>query len=215
VSEGKIYITETGVELRIGRIPRQSIDRFVAEHPYPDPPMVEVETWAGDTESVPDYEAVEYRRDVLDYYSNTHHAQLDLIADAVQIVDDTSIETELRALGLPQTKASQLLFLTQSPAELRNVVEEVFYQSTVTPRGIMDATQLFGVKWRGKPVDLLAIPGSGATANAVYGDRMAARWGGYIDWGVFCKLPGPRQSEIVALCRMDNRLQTLMVRTRG
>lgn len=176
--------------------------------------MVEVETWAGDTESVPDYEDEEYRRDVLEYYSETDHAQLNLIADAVQIVSGAISTDELRVLGLPQTKTSRLLFLAQNPAELRDIVEVVFYNSTVTQRGIIKAAKLFGVKWKGKLVNPFAIPKGGATANGAYGDRMAARWGGYIDWGTFCELPGPSQSEIVALYRIDNRLQTLMIRTR-
>lgn len=209
------YTTRGGYLLHIGRIPRQRIDQFTVDHPMPEPPMRTVEVWGDISEEVPDYNDPEYQRIVIKYYDDTSVAQLKLIADAVQIISDDYAIDDLRTLGLAKTKTSLLTFLTQDTTELQSVVEEVFYQSTVTPRGVMEAAKLFGVKWHGRPVNPFTIPKSGAIANAVYGDRVAARWNGYIDWNVFCELPGPRQSEIVALYRIDNRLQTLMSQVKG
>jgi len=206
------YTTEAGVELLIGRIPRQHIDRFIAQYPQPEPPMVEVETWAGDAEEVANYDAPEYKQAMLDYYTETGYAQIELIAEAIEVDTGSADFADLESLGIVTDKASFLRhILVQNPVDLEAVTEAVFYNSTVTPRGIMEAADLFGVTWRGKRVSPFVPDKTGAKANAVYGDQLAARWAGW-RWEGFYSLPGVRQSEIVALYRLDSRLQILMSR---
>jgi hypothetical protein len=206
------YVTRGGYRLKIGRVPRQRIDQFVASHPMPDPPTKTVEVWGEIPEEVPDYDDPAYKQKLLAFYADFGFGQLELITEAVQVLPGADSVSDLYAMGLIQTKTSPLPFVTRNRAELQDIVEEVFYNSTVTPRGIYEAAQLFGVRWRGGLINPLAIPPTGATANGVYGDRLAARWHGYRDWDAFCELSGPRQSEIVALYRIDNRLQVLMAR---
>jgi hypothetical protein len=176
----------------------------------PEPPLIEVETWV-DAEEVPNYDAPEYKEALDKYYVAFGIAQIELINDAVRIISSTSDIDDLRKLGLVQSEISLLPFITRNQAELQGIVEEVFYNSTVTLRGIYEATKLFGVKWRGRLINPLAVPPTGAIANCIYGDWMAARWGGY-RWDAFCELSGPRQSEIVALYKIDNRLNILMTK---
>lgn len=199
------YTTAEGHRLRIGRIPRARIDAFGATNPPPEPPTKTVEVWGGLPEKVPDTNDPEYQEAVSKYYIDTRLDQLDLIADAVDIVSDSGALDEIESLGLARDEASSLAFLVRDPAELQDIVEGVFYNSTVTPRGIIEAAQRFGVRWEGKPVNPLAIPKGSAMSNGVYGDQMAARWRGYT-WDDFCNLSGPRQSEIVALRRLDTML---------
>jgi len=205
------YTTSTGITLELGRIPRQRIDRFAAENPLPEPPTVPVETWAGDTEDVPNRNDPEYLDAVNKYYIDTRLDQLELIADAVDIVSDRGALNEIESLGLARDMSSPLAFLVRGPVELQEIVEGVLYNSTVTARGIIEAAERFGVKWKGTLVNPLAIPKTGATANGVYGDQMAARWRGYT-WDEFCELPGQRQSEIVALHRLDTMLGIITAR---
>lgn len=215
-TEGGIYTTETGVELRVGRIPRQSIDRFIAAHPPPEPPTVEVETWAGDTEEVLDHDAPEYQRAMTAYYTATGYAQLELIAGAIEIVDAAAPElADLRGLGIAPDKASLLRHvLVQSGADLETVTEAVFYNSTVTPRGIMEAADLFGVTWRGKPVNPFAGKKSNGKANGAFNHRQAAALSGY-NWTAFCEMSGPEQSEIVCFRLLSARLDILQQRQGG
>lgn len=215
-TEGGIYTTETGVELRVGRIPRQSIDRFIAAHPPPEPPTVEVETWAGDTEEVLDHDAPEYRQAMTAYYAATGYAQLELIAGAVEIVDASAPElADLQSLGIATDKASFLRHvLVQSGADLEAVTEAVFYNSTVTPRGIMEAAELFGVTWRGKQVNPFAGAKSSGKANGAFNHRQAAELSGY-NWTEFCQMDGQEQSEIVCFRLLSARLNILQQRRRG
>lgn len=215
-TEGEIYTTEAGVELRIGRIPRQSVDRFIAAHPPPEPPIVEVETWAGDTEEVLDHDAPEYRRAMAAYYAATGYAQLELIAGAIEIVDASAPElADLQTLGIATDKASLLRhILVQSGVDLEAVTEAVFYNSTVTPRGIMEAVDLFGVTWRGKPISPFAGAKSSGKANGAFNHRQVAALSGY-NWTEFCRMGGPEQSEIVCFRLLSSRLDILQQRRGG
>ena len=201
------YTTRDGHTLALGRIQRQAIDDFAAENKPPDPPMREAETWTGIVQVV-DYDAPEYQQAMGKYNADTHLAQLDLIAGAVEIISDASNIEEMQLLGLPQKKAALLAFLIQDRNDIRTIIEIIFYNSTVTEQGIIDAAKRFGVKWNGVAVNPFAIPHSGATSFGVYGDQLAARWGGYT-WEDFCQLSGPRQSEVVTLCRLENLLQII------
>jgi len=177
----------------------------------PEPPLKTVEVWGDISENVPDYDAPEYLDALQSYYAEFGFAEIELVSGAVSIVSGTDDIEDLQRMGVLDTNASPLPFITQDKAELQSIVEAVFYNSTVTPQGIAEAAEMFGVRWQGGLINPLIIPPTGATANGIYGDWIAARWGGY-RWDEFCELAGPRQSEIVALYRIDNRLQMLMIR---
>ena len=208
------YTTTTGITLQLGRIPRARIDQFAGMHQPPEPPTVAVKTWVDDTEDVPNYKDPGYLEAINGYYVSTRLDQLELVADAIDIVSDHGVMDEIELLGLARNKVSVLAVAITNPSELQEIVDGVFYSSTVTMRGIVEAAQRFGVKWNGKPVNPLAIPKGAAVASGAYGDQMASRWYGYT-WDNFCKLPGPAQSEVVALCRLDSMLGVLEERARA
>ena len=89
------------------------------------------------------------------------------------------------------------------------IVAGVFYESTVTQRGVDEAARSFGVTWYGNPVDPNKGPKSPAMYLSPYGDRRAAQDAGY-KWSEFIELSGPEQSTEVAYHRLSNRLEWLM-----
>lgn len=195
------YLTESGYRLEIGRVPRREIDTFVATHPMPNPPTRTVEVWGGIVEEVPDYSSTQYKRELAGYYISIGYEQIDLIAPAVSIDKTVRADeiADIHSLGIAGNDTELLQhILSQSPRDSQTVVEAVMYNSTVTTWGIMEAAELFGVTFRGKRVNPL-IGTSDIRANGVFCDRLAVRWDGSYNWSEFCELPGPEQSEIVAL----------------
>jgi len=219
-TEGKIYTTETGVELRIGRIPRQSIDRFVAEHRPPEPPMITVETWAGDVEEMPDHDAPEYQRAMGQYWLRMGKEHVALIADAVTVLSDTRLSelAELREVGLVTAESDSVadfLRYIVSDADTKEIVGVVLYNSTVTDRGLLEASVRFNVSWRGKRVSALSVLGdSPGRYGPEFEARRAAQFCG-LPWRHFCKLGGPAQSSVVAFFRLNNSLAWLQSKRRG
>ena len=207
-----IYVTQCGVRLEIGRIPRRAIDAFARDHLVPEPPMKQVDAPVfGDiVEEAPDLEDPEYLVEMRRYYLEVGYAQIDLIADGVTILDEVGTPEELAFLELSD-EPSELLrtIIFDNRDDLTNVVEEVFYQSTVTQRGIEEAARTFGVTWYGQPVDLTKGPRSPAMYLSPFGDRKAAEAGGY-NWREFIELTGPEQSAVVAHHRLSNRLDWLL-----
>jgi hypothetical protein len=208
------YATTAGMRLEVGRIPRQKIDNFIGGRPLPEPPTRTTEVFGGDTEEVPILDDPGYRRALLDYYITFGHDQVDLIADAVQIIGDVPLAEleELRELGLAEGDGHADLLrhvVLGSDDDLAAVVELVMYQSTVTERGIAEAAQAFNVTWMEKPVLQWGIPGSYGRHGAPFEARKAAQFSRY-NWHDFCALSGPEQSAIVAFYRLSTRLEWLM-----
>jgi hypothetical protein len=211
-----VYVTKSGVRLEIGRIPRRLIDEFVRDHPVPEPPMkqVEAEVFGGIKEEMPDTKDPEYLLEMRRYYLEVGYKQIDLIAPAVKILDEIGTAEELEFIGLSDNPADLLRSVVfDNQDDLTNVVEEVFYQSTVTQRGIEEAAKMFGVTWHGMPVDLTKGPKSPAMYGSQFGDRKAAKEGGY-NWREFIELSGPEQSAVVAHHRLSNRLDWLLAHTK-
>jgi len=207
-----LYTTRGGVRLEIGRIPRRLIDEFARAHPMPEPPMKQVEAPVfGDIkEEAPDTHDPEYLLELRRYYTEVGYAQIDLIIDGVTILDEVGTPDELEFLGLDGDKGELLRSLILANQEdLSAVVAGVFYESTVTQRGVDEAARMFGVSWYGNPVDPNKGPKTPAMYLSPFGDRKAARDAGYT-WSEFIELSGPEQSAIVAFHRLDNRLAWLM-----
>lgn len=209
------YTTEGGVRLRISRIPRQLIDEFVARKPAPEPPAREVKTWAGDTEQVLDHDDAEYLLERQAHQIAFGREMMGLLVQAVEMPTCAGRQAELdelQALGLAGDNATYLCHKAlRSDDDLNAVVELVFYLSTVTARGLLEAQREFGVTWRDKPLQVLGGPTGRAQANGAFGDRQAAHWARW-KWIDFRELPGPEQSRIVALYRLTNRLEVLASR---
>ena len=208
------YVTKAGTHLEVGRIPREKIDNFITGRPLPEPPMRKVEVFGGEMEDVPILDDADYQAALSNYYIELGCDKANLITSAVKILDDTDFTIdleELRNLGLAQGDghADLLRYIVLGNVEdLERVVELVFYNSTVTDRGILEAAQSFGVTWLRQPV-MAHIPSKGeAMALRVFGDRQAAQWAHY-NWEEFSELSGPKQSAVVAFYRLNMRLNQL------
>lgn len=215
---GATYTTKNGVRLEIGRIPRQAIDRFVVAHPMPEPPMRKQAAFGGIEEDVPILDDPGFQRAMMDYYVEMGHDQVDLIAEAVEIVGDIEMllveAGELREAGIVEDEADLLRYIVLGNTnDLAAVVGEVFYQSTVTERGIDEAKETFGVTWAGQGVETWHVAGTPGRYKQMFQDRLAAKFDGY-NWTEFCELSGPQQSGVVAFYRLNNRLEALMAQQR-
>lgn len=207
-----IYTTEAGIRLEIGRIPRQDIDNLLARHPMPEPPTRKVIVWGDVEEDEPVWLDPTYQAALTGYWLAFSREQLSIVAPAVTIVSGEVVNLrELEEAGIVSSDpASQLRAgVLTATADLQAVIEWVFYYSTVTQRGIDEATAAFRVLWMDKPVLAWKVPGAPAEYAPLYRDRQVARSGGY-SWERFCQLPGPEQSAEVAFHLIENRLHWLM-----
>lgn len=208
-----LYVTHDGTRLEIGRIHRSHIDNFIARNPAPEPPTRKVEVWGGVEEAVPVWDDPEYQAELQRHYLRLGREQLELIRPAITVLDTVALEEveELQEAGIVEASGiGRLLYGALAyDADLTAVVEEVFYQSTVTRRGIDEATAAYGATWFDEPVVAWKVPELPAEYSQIYQDRQAARFNGYL-WEHFCELPGGRQSEAVAFFLIQNRLDWLI-----
>lgn len=208
--------TSTGYELEVGRIPRERIDAFLLAHPEPEPPTREVEAFGGVVEKVEVLDDPAYLAALQAHRLEMGAAQIDLIADAVEI-EGTGWErefAELRELGLAgdNPKADVLRYVVLgNDADFAGVVEEVLYNSTVTLRGLEEAAERFGVTWLGQRVPVVSPPGGPGRGSNLFGDRQAAKFS-LLTWEEFCTLPGPEQSAAVAFHRLTMELEERAVK---
>lgn len=207
-----IYTTEAGIQLEIGRVPRQDIDNLLARHPMPEPPTREVTVWGDVTEDEPVWDDPVFQAELTGYWLRLGRDQLTVVAPAITVSSGEQADLrELQEAGITGSDpASQLRAgVLTTTADLQRVIELVFYLSTVTQRGIDEATAAFRVLWLDKPVLAWKVPGAPAEYAPLYRDRQAARSGGY-SWERFCQLSGPEQSAEVAFYLIENRLRWLM-----
>lgn len=202
------YATQDGYVLALGRIPRQHIDTFTSKYAPPEPPLKEVETWAG-TERVPDLDDSAYVAAMDRYYIQLAKSHVELIAPAVELPAGVDIGElyELRKANLLQNDNNVVGFLLYmlSDDDMSNVVQIILYNSTVTERGIAEAAKRYNVLWMNKSVMAWHVPGTPGAYGAEFEARLAARYA-LMAWEDFCNLTGPEQSASVCFFRQANRL---------
>lgn len=180
----------------------------------PAPPTEKVRAFGDVEEEVPVWDDPEYQEALSDYYWQVGHDQVGLIAAAVEISGaeayaEELAELEMTGLHTGDDKADLLRYILLDDRDVAGVVEAVFYNSTVTERGIQEATELYAVTWQGRPVQAWRVPRTPGRYGLVFEARRAARYGGY-EWRDFCTLTGPEQSAEVAFYRLEGKLQWLM-----
>ncbi len=156
----------------------------------------------------------EYQAQFLAWQVAFGNSLLEVIAEVVEIPESIIAKVEdelreLRELDICEVGAASILrFILCNAEDLANVVSLVLYESTVTARGLKEAQELYDVRWNGKQLSVISKPSGRATASGIFSDRISAQWA-HCKWEEFCNLPGPEQSAIVALHRLQNRLEYL------
>lgn len=216
-----IYTTKAGVQLEIGRIPRFLIDQLLVNYPEPEAPTRTEEIWGGFTEEVPDRDDPDYRFRLQIWYATIINEQTAVILPAVRVmggvetVDLSELEQLQQAGILSDVQTADLLQyeVLKNNEDATAVTELVFYHSTVTQRGIDEATQAYRVTWFDQPVLAWKAPELPAQYTNLYRDRQSAQMAGYT-WEQFCTMSGPEQSAIVAYHLISGRLEWLISKYR-
>ena len=214
------YVTSSGFRLGTGRIDRRKIDKFAGERPVPEPPMktaadLGIAVFGGveDEELLPIWDDPGYLMELQDYYQKIGDEEFDLIAGAINLLDAVPKKDlqELREFEIDVSDPADFLRFTvlNSDKDMTEIVALVFYNSTVTARGMMEAAKTFNVTFRDEPVALVGHEEGQGKASPLFSHRRAARASNYT-WEEFCELPGPEQSTVVAFHRLEGRLQWLM-----
>jgi hypothetical protein len=202
------YVTRAGIPISVGRVDRRLLDAIVL--PEPQPPVRQVETWGGVTESVPVYTDPAYERAMQGWHSRLWRESLDVIALALSFtIPENNDLAALAAIGLARGTPADYLRLSICAADQIALVAAVYYQSTVTQRGIAEAAQRFNYTWRDKPLEAWTIGYSYGKRGALAVDYRAAVRSG-MTWPQFCALPGPEQSTCVAFWMLEDRLNWLL-----
>ena len=215
------YVTSNGYRLGVGRISRQRIDAFAGKRPIPKPPVksaseLGIPVFGGEKaeaeEMLPIWDDPEYLEELQNYYQKIGAEEFDLIAKVITLLDDVPEETlaEVNEFGIDTSDPANFLrfVVLDNDHDLTKLTALVFYNSTVTPRGMMEAVKTFDVTFNDEPVAPMAKSGP-AKASPMFGHRQAAKANNYT-WEEFCTLPGPEQSAVVAFHRLGERLQWLM-----
>lgn len=209
------YLTRAGLRLLVGRVPRRELDRYVAQHQPPTPPLKAFTAWGEVTEWLPDHTDAAYLSQYRTWELRMIDQELALIAEAVTPIDapDYVVLDGWRIADGALTGNDwwdwlRLVALADD-TDRHNVVSLVWYHSTVTERGITEAAALFGVTWNGKPISPYRAGSSKAQALPAFSHRRITRALGY-EWGAFCALDGPAQSEHVCFFMLDAKLSSRM-----
>jgi hypothetical protein len=216
------FTTSRGVRLRIGRLPRKTLDDFAAAHPPPIPPTVWKEVFGG-REQVENPNDEAYKAELFAYHLGLGYDQIEMLMPAIEVLDDWAADekfSELCEAGAVDTstperaRASYLLEVAVVDDDMRLIVDEIFYQSTTTDRGIREAERLFNVTWSDEDIYAWRVNTTPGKFSLFFEDRDAATFDHY-NWRDFCALTGPEQSAVVAHYRLRQRLESLASRIEG
>ena len=210
----------SGQTVRVGRIEREKIDSFNASNPEPEPPRksaadLGIEVFGGieETEFLTVLDDPEYLAALDDYHVSMAAKWLDLFASVVDFDFPAAEADDLAEMGIidPDSPADILdTLIIRSREDTAELIAAILYNSTVTVRGLREASEKFNIRWRGKRLSALhKLSVTPVDGSDVFGARQAARANG-ISWLEFCKLTGPEQSDEVAFHLLDGRLEWLI-----
>jgi len=201
-------VTQTGATIKIGRVERRALDAL--DVPRPQPPLRIVETWGEITEQVPVLDDVDYQQRLGDWRQRIFLEQWQLIVPALEISGiDMAEAVALHAAGIGDGSPSDALHYTLTYAEQKHIIAAVYYQSTVTARGIIEAEARFGYTWHGQPLSSWSVGYTPGARGQLAADWRAA-FRSQLSWSEFCAIPGPEQSAHVAFWALEDRLAYLV-----
>ena len=202
------FITREGLRIKVGRVDRRLLDNI--DVPEPAPPLKQVETWGGLVESLPVFDDPAYQRAMQRWRADVWRANLDVIVAALGFVipKDSGLDA-LREIGMGNGTQADYLRFNVCAIEQTQLVELVYYNSTVTQRGIVEAEARFGYEWRDKPLSAWAVGYTPGKRGGLAVDYRAAFRSG-LTWDEFCAQSGPDQSALVAFWMLEDRLGWLL-----
>lgn len=213
---GAEYRTKNGLDLLLLRVARRRLDDFARRYPPPQPPVKVVTVYGGIEDEIPDLDAPEYLDALGNWSLHLADLQFDVIADGIEIAvrpREHPAYRELLNLGIATGKNAKREFLRfvalADNDDMREVIQDIYYLSTTTERGIEEAYTLFNATWANKDIRGWYVKRSKAEYSRYYEDRSVATWAHY-RWDEFCALPGFEQSVFVAQYRLHNRIEWLV-----
>jgi len=198
----------------LGSVDRRLIDRLRLGHEEPSPPTRTVMAWGDVEEEIPIYDDPTYQAQMIEYHLWLAEEEIGILIDAVTILDADAIDwSELGELGelglvIPNEKIGLLLYLIND-SDKAGIIEQIFYHSTVTTRGIAEAERAYNITWYDQSVYAWRIPGTPGRVGDLFEARQAARFS-HLSWDEFCDLSGPEQSAVWVFRRLSRRLEWLL-----
>ena len=214
---GKVE-TSAGITLSVSGISRKVLDAFLHYRTPPEPPLKIVKAYKGFEEQVPDYDDPQYQEAYIHYVTAIAMDRFNIVINAVTFdiqPMEHPVYLKLREAGIATGNTEQdiksefIRFVALDKIkDIAVVMDEILYLSTVTQRGIDEASDRYNVTWLGKRVEAFGVPKSKATYLQPYEDRDAAMEY-HVPWEQFIQLSGSEQSAIVAHYRIRRRLAWL------
>jgi hypothetical protein len=162
-------------------------------------------------EEIPDYKNAEYQQALYNWRVQIWREQLRAIAAAItfSLTSEARQKLEaLQAIGMGTGTDADFLRFCVCEADQAAIVEAVYYQSTVTQRGIAEAEERLNYTWRDKPLSIWTVGYTYGKRGALAVDMRAAFRSG-LTWQQFCALSGQEQSLLVAFWSLEERLNWL------
>ncbi len=205
------YKLSSGKHVGFDRIPRALLDDFEFNHPPPIPPLIEVPAFGG-TELMEDFDDESYLSELNEYSLATIFDRMGLASpylDEFGELDEYASDIMERE-SLPSMSA-------MTPTDRNLLLDQMWYVSTVTVRGLDEAARRFNVTW----MDKLIIPSRASDTGKLgeqplkhsqyFYDYEAAVESGYM-WNVFCGMTGQEQSGVVSHHWLNQRVKKYLSR---
>ena len=203
------YITRDGLVVVVGRVNRRLLDRI--DIPTPAPPTKKVETWGDVLEDVPVLNDAQYLRRLQAWRVKVWRENIKVISQALTYTVPQSDIDALRAIGISADASDTIAYLQNHirADDQDNITDLVYYHSTVTARGVLEAEERFNYTWRDKPLSAWGYSYTFGRRGQLGVDYRAAIRSG-LTWMQFCDLTGPEQSELVAFWMLEDKLTWLL-----
>ena len=204
------YTTKQGIKLEVVKIHRSLIDEKSGMVVEPIPPTKEVEIFGGFVEEIPILDDEDYLNDLNDYYLLVYNNYKNILVDGVRIISGLEEFPDLKELKKMMGNTHVYLYTVfADDDDTTKIIEKIFYLSTVTQKGIEQATRNFDVQFLNKPISAYKTPSIPALYSGLFRDRKASKDAGY-KWDEFCALSGKEQSLIVAHYQLESTLDYIV-----
>lgn len=194
-------LTSNGDTYLLKSVNRRHLDFIADGIEMPIPPERTVEVFGGEIETIPILNDPEYQNALEQVRLELVYKDLQLVKKQIEIVDLTE-ETKKLAFVLKGSFAA----LLRNAIDLNEAIRKLYYISTVTNEGILEASDRFKVTWFGKPITAWNLPDVPSSQSSLFRDFSVAKEFNY-SWEEFCEFDGVQQSTYVAHRLLDKKLE--------